>query len=115
MKSIYVAAALLALTGSASALEQTTVQPQGATGGTPSVEVKPSDDGVGVELSVPDVGTGSTGTEIQIPGLGTIGVLPKLDFGLELLYGANGQVTPDEDAEATEGEFTVRGAVKKSF
>ena len=28
------------------------------------------------------------GTEIRIPGLGKLGVLPKMDFGLELLYGA---------------------------
>jgi hypothetical protein len=29
------------------------------------------------------------GTEIRIPGLGRLGVLPKFDFGLELLYGVN--------------------------
>lgn len=118
MKSIYVAAALLAFTGSASAFEQSTVQPQGqsqgSTGGS-TVEVKPAGDGLGVELNVQDVGAGDAGTEIQIPGLGTIGVLPKLDFGLELLYGANDKSATDDSAGATEGELTVRGAVKKSF
>ncbi len=29
----------------------------------------------------------STGTEVTIPGIGSVGSLPKLDFGLELLYG----------------------------
>jgi len=27
------------------------------------------------------------GTEVAIPGIGVVGTLPKLDFGLELLYG----------------------------
>jgi hypothetical protein len=27
------------------------------------------------------------GTEVTIPGIGSVGKLPKLDFGLELLYG----------------------------
>src|SRR5579883_3654981 len=27
------------------------------------------------------------GTELKIPGIGSVGTLPKLDFGLELLYG----------------------------
>ena len=57
------------------------------------------------------------GTEIRIPGLGKLGVLPKMDFGLELLYGAaegqpSGQpvpaVNPDDD-------LTVRGSVKHRF
>ena len=43
-----------------------------------------------LDLSVPDAAAGKgTGTEVRIPGVGTLGVLPKLDFGLELLYGAN--------------------------
>ncbi|WKW52098.1 hypothetical protein [Rhodomicrobium lacus] len=29
----------------------------------------------------------SGGTEVAIPGIGVVGTLPKLDFGLELLYG----------------------------
>ncbi len=32
--------------------------------------------------------TGKTGMELNIPGIGSIGTLPKLDFGLELLYGS---------------------------
>ncbi len=34
------------------------------------------------------------GTEITIPGIGSVGTLPKLDFGLELLYGPKS--TPDD-------------------
>jgi hypothetical protein len=57
------------------------------------------------------------GTEIRIPGLGKLGVLPKMDFGLELLYGAaenasSGQPTP---APNPEDDLTVRGSVKHRF
>lgn len=60
------------------------------------------------------------GTEVNIPGLGNLGVLPKMDFGLELLYGANenkpveiepqtsGSVPPQED-------LTIRGTMKHNF
>src|SRR5512137_2723267 len=42
------------------------------------------------------------GTEVRIPGLGKLGVLPKMDFGLELLYGANEArpVTPDPQEQS---------------
>ena len=57
------------------------------------------------------------GTEIRIPGLGKLGVLPKMDFGLELLYGAaenqaSGQPVP---APTPEDDLTVRGSVKHRF
>ena len=40
-------------------------------------------------MKVPELSIGQgTGTEVRIPGFGKVGVLPKLDFGLELLYGA---------------------------
>lgn len=58
------------------------------------------------------------GTEIRIPGLGKLGVLPKMDFGLELLYGAAenqpaGQ--PEPAAPSPEDDLTVRGSVKHRF
>jgi hypothetical protein len=31
------------------------------------------------------------GTELNIPGIGSVGILPKLDFGLELLYSPKSQ------------------------
>ena len=57
-----------------------------------------------------------TGAGITIPGIGSLGALPKLDFGLELLYG-----TPDTPAASeNQGEtlpdaFTLRGSIKKTF
>lgn len=61
-----------------------------------------------------DIGTKpETGTEIRIPGLGRLGVLPKMDFGLELLYGA-AESQPDRVAPP-EDDLTVRGSVKHRF
>lgn len=59
---------------------------------------------------------GSTaGTEVRIPGLGKLGVLPKMDFGLELLYGANeGRPTPEVEQNVPD-DLTVRGTVKHNF
>jgi hypothetical protein len=57
------------------------------------------------------------GTEIRIPGLGKLGVLPKMDFGLELLYGAaeNQAVGQPAPAANPEDDLTVRGSVKHRF
>jgi hypothetical protein len=57
------------------------------------------------------------GTEIRIPGLGKLGVLPKMDFGLELLYGAaeTQPVGQPEAAPNPEDDLTVRGSVKHRF
>lgn len=57
------------------------------------------------------------GTEIRIPGLGKLGVLPKMDFGLELLYGAaeNQPAGAPTPAANPEDDLTVRGSVKHRF
>jgi hypothetical protein len=56
------------------------------------------------------------GTEIRIPGLGKLGVLPKMDFGLELLYGAaENQPAQPVPSPNPEDDLTVRGSVKHRF
>jgi hypothetical protein len=58
------------------------------------------------------------GTEIRIPGLGKLGVLPKMDFGLELLYGAAEQKQPEGPPDATpdpNDDLMIRGTVKHRF
>ena len=57
----------------------------------------------------------SEGTEVRIPGLGKLGVLPKMDFGLELLYGANEPKVQEEERELPADDLTIRGTVKKTF
>lgn len=56
------------------------------------------------------------GTEIRIPGLGKLGVLPKMDFGLELLYGAAEDANRQPEAAPNPNDdLTVRGSVKHRF
>ncbi len=118
--------AVLVTAGPAIAFEETVIQgsgPKATVSDTPGIVIEPQSHPAtqGLELSVPDVtGGGDKGTAVQIPGLGTIGVLPKLDFGLELLYGANassnGDVPLEMNApEAQPDNLTVRGAIKNTF
>lgn len=59
------------------------------------------------------------GTEIRIPGLGKLGTLPKMDFGLELLYGAaEGKPTQENEPEDKSGDqqdLMIHGIVKHRF
>jgi hypothetical protein len=70
----------------------------------------------GLQIQVPGVSFGSRpGTEIKIPGLGTVGTVPRFDFGLELLYGAAEPkaVAPESKPEA--GDVQIRGTLKHRF
>ncbi len=70
------------------------------------------------QLGAPAAASKSSGTEIKVPGLGTIGALPKLDFGLELLYGASGQQQQQQlgplDDKLDNGA-QIRGTLKYRF
>jgi hypothetical protein len=62
-----------------------------------------------------------TGTEIRIPGLGKIGTLPKMDFGLDLLYGAaedDNKAAPEfpnsQDTDE-QRDMMIHGTVKHRF
>ena len=60
-----------------------------------------------------------SGPEIRIPGLGKLGTLPKMDFGLELLYGAADAKAPAAQEPVTPAgesdDLTIRGSVKHNF
>ncbi len=70
--------------------------------------------GKGLSLKTPEVSFGEgTGTEVRIPGFGKVGVLPKLDFGLELLYGATeAKGLPDKQEPS---DVQIRGTIKHRF
>lgn len=70
---------------------------------------------LGADLSMTESGGTTAGTEVRIPGLGRLGVLPKMDFGLELLYGAADPKQPDAQSEAPADGVVVRGTVKHRF
>ncbi len=59
----------------------------------------------------------SSGTEIRIPGLGSLGVLPKMDFGLELLYGAAEQKSSDDSRNVGNGadDLAIQGTIRRKF
>ena len=71
----------------------------------------PSQDKPGIQLSTPD----GKGTEVRIPGLGKLGVLPKLDFGLDILYGAAEDRRQVPGPQGASDELTVRGSIKHKF
>ncbi|MFY9640349.1 MAG: hypothetical protein WCD20_08005 [Rhodomicrobium sp.] len=57
-----------------------------------------------------------SGTEVTIPGIGTVGKLPKLDFGLELLYGEKN--APDAlpfDQHAPDNDMQIKGTLSHKF
>lgn len=75
------------------------------------------DQGVGKELNLSEAPAGKQGgTEVRIPGLGSLGVLPKMDFGLELLYGAAEPRAAEPPATSSgDEELTIRGSLKHRF
>ena len=101
-RMIIVGAVLGIISQAALAFQETTA------GGQAGASVAPS-----VDLNAPGAAKGGAGTEIKIPGLGTIGALPKLDFGLELLYGATVQTGPRDDKQDTGAQ--IRGTLKYRF
>jgi hypothetical protein len=74
-----------------------------------------TDQGIGAKLGLSEQGKQSGGAEVRIPGLGKLGVLPKLDFGLELLYGAAESKRGEEPTEPSEEGVVVRGTLKHRF
>lgn len=121
MRLIITAAALALLAQPAMAFKQTEGSPQEpATAAVDSAAqtTKPTlEPGKGLNLAAPGLSLGkSNGTEVKIPGIGTVGVLPKLDFGLELLYGANGneaKVMPEDKNDSN--DVQIRGTIKHRF
>jgi hypothetical protein len=106
--------ALLCLTGTAAGAFQET------TGGkaTPEIPAQQAPDAKVLDLgSSTTAPAGKSGTEVRIPGLGTLGVLPKLDFGLELLYGVNEdkRIEPDRGANDPDEGVQIRGTLKHRF
>jgi hypothetical protein len=80
----------------------------------PKAAIEPGvEPGRGLSLKVPEVSL-DKGTEIRIPGIGSVGVLPKLDFGLELLYGANEPKGVPQD-RTDQDDVKIRGTIKHRF
>ncbi len=111
---IWVAGALLA--GASSAAMAFDVQEGGQIPASGESKAAPTEVPLGADLSKSETTSApSAGTEVRIPGLGKLGVLPKMDFGLELLYGAADPKQADTTPEAPADGVVVRGTVKHRF
>lgn len=103
---------------SAQAYTETQVPPpagQGAGGSAPAqLQLGKPEDGNGMALSTPGSAQ-SGGTELTIPGVGSVGTLPKLDFGLELLYGAGSSQSPESPVEDKNDDVMIKGTIKHRF
>ena len=118
MKYVVAAAALGLLGQAALAFQETTIgvgDPKAPAAPVLELPKTPADLTKGLNLTLPELHLGQTpGTEVRIPGLGTVGVLPKLDFGLELLYGANEQKGLLQD-KTNPDDVQLRGTIKHRF
>jgi len=98
------------LSSGAVAFEESKGGTQGLPGQPATPVVTPLDtEGTGVSID-------QRGTEIRIPGLGKLGVLPKFDFGLDLLYGVNEPKppVPNEPGPGSD-DVQIRGTLKHRF
>lgn len=95
------------LTASAVAFEKA-----GSVGGV----VAPADKSLDLSSSKKVIEPKDSGSVVRIPGLGALGVLPKLDFGLELLYGdERPELAPREKEDADSDGLSIRGTLKHRF
>ena len=82
-------------------------------------QVAPKGGAAGPQLDLRDTGVSVapvTGVEVRIPGLGKLGVLPKFDFGLELLYGVNEQKSIETERQTVPADdMQIRGSLKHRF
>ncbi len=115
-KLLVAGAALVAVSTSAEAFQE---QQGSSSGATQQVVPNTASAKPDVGFSSGDASKGEVkGTEVRIPGLGKLGVLPKMDFGLELLYGAAQEPKADSarpDTTREDEDLRIRGTVKHRF
>lgn len=76
---------------------------------------EPAQDRLNLSAEKPKVETPAA-PSITIPGLSSLGVLPKLDFGLELLYGnPEVGVAPDLEPKQEKDGLEIKGTLKHRF
>lgn len=80
----------------------------------PQLQLQKPEGADGLSLTTPGAAT-QGGTEIRIPGVGSIGTLPKLDFGLDLLYGQGSDPVQERPMESESGDVTIKGTIRHRF
>jgi hypothetical protein len=79
----------------------------------PELQLEKPDDGAGFSIVAP--GDSSGETQLTIPGIGSIGSLPKLDFGLELLYGAGADQNIENQRDQGNDDVLIKGKIRHQF
>jgi hypothetical protein len=82
----------------------------------PAPQLQPPGGDTTQPLVAPD--TKSGGTELRIPGIGSLGIVPKLDFGLDLLYGAGSDPAQEQQPlppENNNQDVTIKGTIRHRF
>ncbi len=109
-----IAAVYGGIAGSAAAFQQQPVAPGTVPGLAPDV-AQMVDGDPRAELVTPDADAQGSKSEES----GWFSKLPKLNFGLEVLYGDDSQVveefTPEDLNNEDGADFTIMGTVKKKF
>jgi len=80
----------------------------------PQLQLEKTEEGTGLSLTTPGNST-SGETELTIPGVGSIGKLPKLDFGLELLYGGGTEQGAEAPTEDNQDDVLIKGKIRHRF
>ncbi|HRY06805.1 MAG TPA: hypothetical protein P5114_06760 [Hyphomicrobiaceae bacterium] len=113
---VVASAALMAVSTAAGAFQEQQGSAAGAAG---QVAPQTSPAKPEMQFSTPDgLKDEAKGPEVRIPGLGKLGVLPKMDFGLELLYGAASESKAEStrpDTMSEDSDLRIRGTVKHRF
>jgi hypothetical protein len=101
----------------ACAFTETTVPPAQPQASQPAQQLQKPEAGVPDSLALVKPGDSQpNGTELRIPGIGSLGVVPKLDFGLDLLYGADSDPVQERPQENNESQdVTIKGTIRHRF
>ena len=116
-KQLAVYGGMLALltigSGPAVAFEETTVAPQTA----PAAQQQLQNEGLALDLQFPS-GSEIDGEGLKLKSSGALKVMPKMDFGLELLYSSKDEedslAHAGSDLEDTD-DIKVLGTVRRRF
>ena len=85
---------------------------------TPAGPADQSSSGALVAPSVSGDGAGLTDDEksqVAVPGLGSFSLIPKLNFGLELLYSGEDSASGAPATDSPDDGIAIHGALKQSF
>ena len=116
MQKLWLIAGLLLIwgiaPGSARAFEKQPAAPAAPQSGLTSPAKKNAEDAGPGKLEL-EASEDTASSKWRIPGLGSLNILPKMDFGLELLYSDDRDDLVDDGSGGD--DVRIRGSVKRRF